>query len=316
MKRDKIQSIIGRRQFLAAGIAVAGPVVINSLSYGMSQSPSSGQGYREIMKDVMKYRKIDSHGHIRNEKDVYIDHAKIVETLDRLGIEKTAVSFGLHGVDIKPHEFREMNNLVLKAMKEFPNRFIGQCFINPCYGKEALEEIDRCLGEGMVQLGELFEQANINDPLYYPIIEKCIELKIPLMMHTADLTELIRYGYEPRPPGSSSIAENFVEVAKHYPELMLIHAHIGGGGDWEHKCKTLRDSPTVYVDTSGSVHDEAMVDFALKYLGEDRILFACDMSFEAGVGKIMAANLNERQRKKIFFDNYNNLLRKAGNNVD
>ena len=99
------------------------------------------------------------------------------------------------------------------------------------------------------------------------------------------------------------------------PEAMIIHGHIGGGGDWEYACKALRDVPSVYVDTSGSVHDAHMINFALKYLGEDRLLFATDGSYEAGVGKILAAGLDENQKKKIFFDNFNNLLKKAGNNV-
>jgi hypothetical protein len=34
------------------------------------------------------------------------------------------------------------------------------------------------------------------------------------------------------------------------------------------------------------------------------------------VGKILAANLNDRQKQKIFFDNYNNLLKKGGRGVD
>ena len=78
----------------------------------------------------------------------------------------------------------------------------------------------------------------------------------------------------------------------------------------------MQNSPSIFIDTSGSVTDEAMVDFALKYLGEDRILFGTDLNFETGVGKILAANLTERQRQKIFFENYNNLLRKAGNHVN
>src|SRR5437879_5282377 len=84
---------------------------------------------------------------------------------------------------------------------------------------------------------------------------------------------------------------------------VLIHGHIGGGGDWEHMCKTLRDCPSVYIDTSGSVTDEGMIDFALRYLGPERLLFATDLNFESGVGKILAADLTERQRRMIFFEN-------------
>jgi predicted TIM-barrel fold metal-dependent hydrolase len=97
---------------------------------------------------------------------------------------------------------------------------------------------------------------------------------------------------------------------------MIIHGHIGGGGVWEYACKVLRDAPSIYVDTSGSVCDEGMLDMAIQYIGVERLLFATDVNFESGVGKIMWANLNEVERKKIFFDNFNNILKKAGNHVD
>ncbi len=124
----------------------------------------------------------------------------------------------------------------------------------------------------------------------------------------------MKYDIEQRP--NASIPEDFVDIAKRYPEAIFQWAHIGGGGDWEYMCKALQNSPNVYIDTSGSNNEENMIDFALKHLGEDRMLFGCDCSYYQGVGKIMAANLTESQRKKIFFENYNNILRKAGRNVD
>jgi len=59
-----------------------------------------------------------------------------------------------------------------------------------------------------------------------------------------------------------------------------------------------------------------MIDFAVEHLGEDRLFFASDNSYYQSVGKILAANLNDRQKQKIFFDNYNNLLKKGGRGVD
>ncbi len=312
IKLQKEHRNMGRREFLTCtGVGAVSIAAVNKFSGSIFQRHTVQPGYSEIMTEVMKYRKIDSHAHIMGN-----DPAKIVESADRVGIEKIAISNPVTKGDAKPHQFREMNDIIIKAVKQYPDRFIGQCFINPRYKNESLEEIDRCMDQGMVQLGELYTQVKINDPLYYPIIERCIVLRLPILMHSADVLEMIRKGYELDRPKTSSIAEDFVDTARRYPEAMLIHAHIGGGGDWEHKCKTLRAVPSVYIDTSGSVHDEAMIDFALECLGEDRMLFATDMNFETGVGKILAAKLNEQQRRKIFFDNYNNLLRKAGNNVD
>ena len=59
-----------------------------------------------------------------------------------------------------------------------------------------------------------------------------------------------------------------------------------------------------------------MIDYVLKYLGEDRMFFGTDSSYYQGVGTILASGLNEDQRRKIFFENYNNILKKSGNHVD
>jgi predicted TIM-barrel fold metal-dependent hydrolase len=175
-----------------------------------------------------------------------------------------------------------------------------------------MDEMKRCMDRGMVGLGELYTQVKINDPLYYPFIEKCIEMKAPILMHARADLGMLRPGYRNEAPPETSRASDFVEAARRYPEAILIHAHIGGGGDWEHMCKTLRAAPTVYLDTSGSVTDEGMIDFAVRYLGVERLLFATDINFESGVGKILVANLTDQQCRAIFFDNYNNILRKRG----
>jgi uncharacterized protein len=325
MKERSGDGSIGRRQFLNRGrVAMIGlsiPSVVKSYAAddeGRSEAEKnktiaeglSKDGYKDMLHQALKYRKIDAHNHVdeqtRNAHD-------IVRSCDRLGISYTAVSIP-NGKN--PQEIRENNNIVLKAMKAFPNRILGQCYINPVFKKEALEEMNRCIGEGMVMLGELYNAVKINDPLYYPVIERCIDLKIPILMHATSTFANWWKGYPLAKPTTASVGEDFVDISKRYPEAMIIHGHIGGGGIWEYVCKVLHDAPNIYLDTSGSVCDEAMIDMAIKHIGVNRLLFATDVNFESGVGKIMWANLTEEERKKIFFDNFNNLLKKASNNVD
>ena len=64
----------------------------------------------------------------------------------------------------------------------------------------------------------------------------------------------------------------------------------------------------MYLDTSGSVIDEGIVELAAKTLGVDRLLFGCDMSFTAGVGKIRGANLSAEQKQQILGGNLLRLL--------
>jgi len=89
---------------------------------------------------------------------------------------------------------------------------------------------------------------------------------------------------------------------------MLICAHIGGGGDWEWQVKTLREAPSVYLDTSGSVIDQGMIERAVRDLGAGRLLFATDMNLCRGVGKLLDARITAAQRRRIFGENFLKIL--------
>jgi len=273
-----------------------------------AQSRAAATPAPGVLKEALRYRKVDSHNHLMTP-----DPRKLIEAADRLGIERVAISLPLAST---PDGFRKSNDAVLQAMRDYPKRLLGQCVINPAYQKESIAEMTRCMDAGMIGLGELYDQVKISDSLYYPIIEKCIELKAPIMMHARADLGLLRKGYRLDAPPTTSVAADFVEAARRYPEAILIHGHIGGGGDWEYMCKTLRPAPSIYLDTSGSVTDEGMIEFAVRELGVARLLFATDLNFESGVGKILAADLNEAQRRAIFWDNFNNILRKRGNHAN
>jgi predicted TIM-barrel fold metal-dependent hydrolase len=162
-----------------------------------------------------------------------------------------------------------------------------------------------------------YTQVKISDPLYYPVIEKFIDLNMIMLMHGFCQLGVggYRMKYDQGMAPNTSIPEDFVEAAKRYPEAMFQFAHIGGGADWEYECKLFRDYPNIYVDTSGSNNEESMIDFAISCLGEDRLFYGSDGSYYQGIGKILCASLTESQKKKIFFDNYNNILRKGGHHV-
>ncbi|WP_236973677.1 amidohydrolase family protein [Membranihabitans maritimus] len=303
---------MNRRKFIKnTTYSGTGLFISNQLIPVSEQKPKGDESY-DIMKEVKKYRKIDAHAHVYftdESPGIQIDFA------DRLHIDKLMISRAMapHSKGT-PEEFKKCNDLVLKSMNQYPDRFIGMPVVNPVYAKESLEEIDRCLDLGMVGIGELYNHIKINDPLYYPIIEKYIDLKMIIHMHSA--IGYSRVKLNSREPKNISLPEDFVDIAMRYPEAMFQFAHLGGGIDWEYACKTIQNCPNIYVDVSGSNNESKIIEFALEYLGEDRIFFGCDNSFYQGVGHMLSAKLTDKQRRKIFFDNYNNILKKSGNHVD
>ncbi|MEX2584989.1 MAG: amidohydrolase family protein [Balneolaceae bacterium] len=274
----------------------------------------------DMIRESFTFRKIDLHNHINTTNRTA---SMIDESCERLGIDWTACS-NLRGDTSDQlfgntrEEMRGLNDVVLDGMRQYPDRILGSCFVNPGLTKESLEEIERCVDQGMVMVGEQYDSYKINDPVYYPIIEKCIDLNVPMMMHAVGTLgnwrpDFWRHGDNPM---STSNAEDFIDVSERYPEAMIICGHVGGGGDWEHMISMLREAPTIYMGTSGSVCDDRMIDMAVEYLGADRVLYSTDVNYENSVGKIMDADLTDEERKMIFFDNFNNLLKPAGNNVN
>ena len=270
----------------------------------------SGIASYDIMRDVKKCRKIDAHAHPETDLGRQIDSA------NRLGIEKLQISRPSDKQDLKPEEFKANNDMVLAAMKQYPDRYIGFFTLNPVYAKESIEEIKRCVDLGMAGY-KGYTQVKVNDRLYFPIIEKLIELKMIVFLHAECQLGVggYRMKYDAGKPPNTSIPEDFVDAAKRYPEAIFHFAHIGGGFDWEYECKSFKNYPNIFVDTGGSNNEENMIDFAIRNLGEDRILFGTDNCYHLNIGKILASNTNESQKRKIFFENYNNILRKGGHNV-
>lgn len=307
-----------RRDFLVkAGISSAG-ILLSGTIAGCKRATDDKVLAYDLMEEVHRYRKIDAHAHVGFKEG---DADRQIEVADALGIDKLCISRPITNYSGNepedPEQVRKNNDLIYQAVRKYPDRYIGYFTLNPLYQEESLEELQRCVDLGMTGY-KGYTQVKFNDPLYFPIIEKMIDLKMVMLMHA--FVQLGVGGYRKKydqgqSAPNTTIPEDMADVATRYPEGMFQYAHIGGGGDWEYACKVLRDHPNVYVDTSGSNNEEYMLDFALVTLGEDRLLFGCDGSHYQGVGKLLTANLSEVQKRKIFFENHNNILKKSGNHV-
>jgi len=248
--------------------------------------------------------RIDCHNHISMWTQDWKRVAARVAHLRRLGIDKSCNANPAVDTSGDPKDMRERNDNVLESMRRFPDFILGLCYVNPGYARAAQDEITRCIVDGGMVGLKLYYQYAIDEPVQFPVIERCIELGVPILMHAGHLVDPKEIASQPR----ASSGEHFVEVARRYPEAMLICGHIGGGGDWEWQLKALREAPSVYIDTSGSVIDAGMIEQCVRDLGVERLLFGTDMSAERGVGKILDARITGRQREMIFSGNFQKIL--------
>ena len=251
---------------------------------------------------------IDCHAHLyhHSRKTWEEDDRKLIEAADKLGIDKLCCSILPPQRPSTPESFRECNRWVKEAMERFPDRILGYCYVNPGYTREALDEIRRCIEDyGFIGI-KLYNEYRCNEPVLFPIVELAIELKIPILQHAGHAHYFVKE--QPRLSDGGMLAE----LARRYPEAILLCAHVCGGGDWGWTIKALRNVPNVYLDTSGSVTDEGVIEMAARILGVERLLFGCDMSMTAGIGKIRSARLSDEEKRKILGENMLRILERRG----
>jgi predicted TIM-barrel fold metal-dependent hydrolase len=259
-------------------------------------------------------RRIDVHNHVWDIRrggsglqsgKLDVRHAeRLLYKGDKLGIDYYCVSVPLMSDAPTPDEVRMANDVVLQAM-DLSDRFVGFCFVNPGYAREALQEIERCIADGGMVGIKLYHQYLVCDPAQRPVMDRAAELGVPVLMHAGKVMDAVTRARQPR----LSNAAHFLSAAKMFPDTTLIQAHIGGGGDWEWNLRVLETCPpNVYMDTSGSVIDRGIVDRTIATLGVDRVLFATDGSLEEGVGKLLEADLKPDEQATVFAGNARSLL--------
>src|SRR5687768_9423186 len=206
---------------------------------------------------------IDAHGHLSHHgrPDWQATDRQVIDAYDKLGIDRGCCSILTPKQPATPEGFRECNQWVYDAMRRFPGRVLGYAFVTP--GKEAIDEVRRCVQDrGFIGI-KLYNEYLVSDPAVWPLIELSIELRVPILHHAGHTTWL------PSPQPRISDGAAFAEIGKRYSEAMIICAHICGGGDWEWEIKALRNASSIYLDTSGSVVDEGVMEMAVEILGAD-----------------------------------------------
>jgi len=251
-----------------------------------------------------KVKVIDAHCHLAHHSNPRWAEAdrQLIDAADRLEIDQMCCSL------LSPHrpttadEFRQCNDWAAEAQRRYPGRILCYTYLNPGYMRESIDEVHRCVEKhGFIGI-KLYNDYLATEPVVWPLVEECIKMGIPILHHAGHTYWLS--ASQPR----ISDGGTFAELAKRYPDAMIICAHIAGGGDWEWTVKAMRNAPSVSIDTSGSVQDEGTVEMAVRALGADRVLFGCDMSMTASVGRIRSADLSDADRAKILSGNIQRLL--------
>lgn len=257
--------------------------------------------------------KVDVHTHIGIGMEP-VDRERIegyIEGSRKLGIGPSWISRPFTGVGHQvpgPDVMAEANRLVAEAVKAYPKDLRGYIFCHAGHLAWSAGEMDRWLSvPGMVGV-KLYHQYTFDDPAAVTLVREAARRNAVILLHQGKATDESTRRSQPLISDGTHIAR----LAEAVPQAILLAGHIGGGGDWEWMLKALRGSPSVRLDTSGSVFDAGLVEFAVSQVGVERLLFATDMSIEEGVGKILGARIGDADKRAIFHGNAEAMLREAG----
>lgn len=146
--------------------------------------------------------------------------------------------------------------------------------------------------------------------------------KIPLTKRfECELESLSKYGkvilihcgrYKEASIESNTSYLHALEVAKIYPKLKVIMAHMGGTDTTicKRAINDSRDYPNIYFDTSG-ITTPYIIEYAVEQIPYNRILFGSDApwcSFNAMLYTILDAQIDDDIKNAILYSNFMELI--------
>jgi uncharacterized protein len=219
----------------------------------------------------------------------------------RVGIERLILcSIGYSDMIPYPpvEEVRQGNEEVFDLIDRHPGFVFGLVYVNPNH-TEALTILE----EGFQHPGVVGIKLWIScrdergrlDPVY-PVFEFATAHKVPVLCHSFYRTG----GNLPGELSPSDIAH----LAARYPAARLVMAHMGG--QWLRGVRAIKLYPNVWTDFSGGRAYMGSLEFAVKELGADRVVYGSDAfirAFAPMLAKVAAAELDMAAKRKIVWDN-------------
>ncbi len=250
---------------------------------------------------------IDIHVHTKTEEcEDLIEYAK------KLNIVKGCLLGDVlkYGYNQKEEQVKEINDLTIYLTKKYPSFFIGFCYLNPRNSKRFIEEeIERCILKNKLKGVKLEASIWASDRRVFFIADICQDLNIPILHHAWNTFSL---GKNPSPACFQTDPEDIVILSKSFPKLKIIMAHLKGidiRGIIE-----IKNYENIYVDTSGAQPITGIVEYGVKKIGSERILFGSDVYFPYGrdipvqLMAILGSNIKTKDKENILFRNAKRIL--------
>ena len=224
----------------------------------------------------------------------------LIAAMDRDGIDRAVVM----GLGWSGHALaQEANDYLMGAVAAHPERLAGLCSVNPGWGKEALDEVERCAAGGLKGIGELHPDTqgfDISDKkTLTPLMELAGRLAWPVLVHCSEPAGHIY------PGKGATTPDKVYRFIVNFPENPVICAHWGGGLPFY---ALMPEMPAVlqnvYFDSAASpfLYQPQVYQTVAGLVGPDKVLFATDyplIQHSRALGQVLEAGLAQGDREAI-----------------
>lgn len=149
-----------------------------------------------------------------------------------------------------------------------------------------------------------FEKLPVTESVYRPIMSILDENNSILLVHAGR--------YKDGSPESTTSYFHALKLARNYPNIKVIVAHMGGNDTSivKEAIENSKNIPNVYFDISG-VSTPFRIEYATKVIGSERILFGSDFpwcSVRAIYYNVDDAMIDEKSKNNILYNNFIKLI--------
>ncbi len=234
-------------------------------------------------------------------------HEETMFYVERFGIERIfAIDIGSSPRDAVGET--DLDGAQRELLEREKGRISGIIYIDPSDPEGSCRKMEKWIANGPCVGIKFFGGNRDGLPCDHlnsdRIIAYAAELGAIVYVHT-----WLKVGGEPRRPGGGnapgeSTPMEVARLAERFPEVPLICGH--AGGDWELGVRAVRRFENVLLEFSGSDSHSGQVDFAVKELGVERVVWGGHgpgRSYATELAKVLDADLSGAERMAVLGGN-------------
>ena len=231
----------------------------------------------------------DFHSHLGKTRSGEENSAsQLVSDLSSFGISKVGIC------SMSQYSMQENNNIIAKAMEEYPDFIIGMAFIDP-KSPDALDEVNRCLGDlkmkGVKFMPWKHGYNAENCPQIGRVLDEIGKYDVHVQIHG----------------GASPLCTPYVWVdyAEERKDMKFVFTHICGREFGSSIIERIQGVENFWVETSANMEIDILRK-AAKILGPERMIFGSDWPYKPTnieIEKLFHLGFGESELEKVFYKN-------------